>query len=126
MTLYVLPDVEFWATGYLRDGLAAEGIDGVFVSNEVPDPRQDRMVVVRRVGGRGERIRDFPRLQVRVFDRDPDTLPALVAAVRALLARAPGNGPVRASSESGGPVTIPDVHPQRLMTFDLTTRGAPL
>lgn len=126
MTLYVLPDAELWATGYLRDALAAEGLDDVYVSNEVPDPRRARMVVATRNGGIGDRIVDRPRMTVRVFDEDPDTIADLVAVVRALMMRALGNGPVRKVAENAGPVEIPDAQAQRLMTYDLTLRGGPL
>ncbi len=118
--MYVLPDVELWATGYLRDNLDAD----VYVSNETPDPRQPRMVIVRRDGGVGDRILDRPLLTVRVMNDDPEAIADDVALVRALLARAAGNGPVRQVKENGGPVTVPGTQPERLMTYDLTTRGA--
>ena len=117
---YLLPDAELWATGYLRGALG----EGVYVSNRVPDPVRSRMVVVRRVGGNGDRIVDRPRLQIRVFADDEDALADLLPSVRAALMSAPGNGPARASTESGGPLTIPNpVQEERLLTYDLVLRG---
>lgn len=116
--LYLLPDAELWATGYLREAL------GVYVSNRVPDPVRDRMVVVRRVGGVGDRFVDRPRLQVRVFAESEDALADLLPRVRAALLRSPGNGPARRAAESGGPVTVPNpVQEERLLTYDLILRG---
>lgn len=118
---YVLPDIELWATGYLRAGLAPD----VYVSNEIPSTHQARMVIVRRDGGAGTRVLDKPLLSIRVFNDDPEAIESDVATVRSLMLRAAGNGPVRRVTENGGPLTIPDQpQPERLMSYDLVTRGA--
>lgn len=122
--MYVFPDAVLWATGYLREALDAL-YPGIYVGSRVASPREGYMVVVNRRGGLAERFRDRPRLGVRVFAPTEDAANALAADVRALMLAAPGNGPVRAASETGGLTEADDEQPARLLTFDLITRGVP-
>ena len=66
----VHPDVELWATGYLRAALAGRPelvAASVHVSNQKPTTNKPRTVVVRRDGGPQRGLFDFPRLGVRVW-----------------------------------------------------------
>jgi hypothetical protein len=120
----VFPDAVLWATDYLRRRLTDLGHADVFVGSKVPDPREPRMAVVRRVGGVGPNpFVDGPRLQVRVFGSTDEDATELAGLVRALLLASPGDGPVRRARD-GGLVDVEDVQPLRLLTVDLLTRGA--
>lgn len=131
LPVVIFPDVEAWAVGYLAAQLAGwpePFVDGVYVSNEVPNPRLDRMVIVRRDGGpRLDVARESARLGIRVWgpaENDADTND-LTQLVRALLAASPGEGPVRRYTEIAGPSTIPDEsdQPLRYFTAELTARA---
>lgn len=125
----VHPDVELWATGYLRTALAARGeayAAGVLVSNTVPATRAGRMVVVRRDGGpRTDVLRDVARLAVRVWagtEQEATDLARLVSGV--LAAAATGSPVARVVVVSGpSPVADPSGQPLRFMAFEVTTRG---
>ena len=126
----IFPDVELWATGYLRAALAARPeafASGVFVSNAKPTTNKPRTVVVRRDGGPQRGLFDFPRLTVRVWaDKEKDASD-LARLVQALLVVSPGNGPVVAATVLSGPQGIPDdSQPQKLLGVELQTRGTNL
>lgn len=122
-------DIEAWAVDYLRDALDGRlepYTSGVYVSNEVPKVRADRMVIVRRDGGpRITIVTELARLTIRVWARTDADATDLTNMVRALIAASPGVGQVRKAEEIGGPVTIPDQseQPQRLFTVQLTARS---
>lgn len=121
------PDVELWATGYLRSALAARSepyAAGVLVGVIVPDVRRDRMVMVRRDGGpRLDQIRESARLSVRVWGRTEQEASDLARLVAALLWASPDGDPVLRVTQNSGPSPIPDEQPQRLMSFDVVVRG---
>ena len=124
--MYVLPDAELWLVDYL-----APLLPGVHVSTRVPNPRQSRMVTVRRDGGPGDRFRDEPRFGIRVWGdkRAEDPLADvadLMAEVRAHMHDAPGDGPCRRWREQSGPVPIPDESGQPLLYLvgEAVLRGA--
>lgn len=128
----VQPDVELWATGWLRDALAGRPepyASGVYVSNRVPTTRRDRMVIVRRDGGsRLDLLREVARVGVNVWagtERDAADLSRLVAA---LLWSAPNGAPVLQVTQPMGstPVADPSGQPLRYQTFEVTTRGTQL
>lgn len=128
----IFPDVELWATGFLRTALAARGeayAAGVHVSTTVPATRHNRMVVVRRDGGpRLDATREAARLAVRVWattDQDATDLARLVAA---LLWAAPDGNPVLKVTQVSGvsPVADPSGQPLRFMSFELVIRGVDL
>lgn len=131
MTTPVLfPDVELWATGWLRDALAGRTepyAQDVYVGNSVPSPRRDRMVTFRRDGGpRLDQVRELARVGVNVWatsERDATDLARLVAA---LLWAAPDGAPVLRAQQVSGPSPIPDEQPRRFMSFELTVRGTNL
>jgi hypothetical protein len=127
LTPVEFPDVELWATGYLRSALAARSepyAASVLVGVVVPDVRRDRMVMVRRDGGpRLDQIRESARLTVRVWGRTEQEASDLARIVSALLWASPDGDPVLRVSQNSGPSPIPDEQPQRLMSFDVVVRG---
>ena len=126
----IFPDVELWATGYLRTALAARGeayASGVYVSNSKPTTNRPRTVVVRRDGGPQRGVFDFPRLTVRVWADVEKEAADLARLVQALLVVAPGNGPVVRVTSLSGPQGIPDdSQPQKYLSVELQTRGSAL
>ena len=128
----VMPDVELLLTGYLRDALAArseECCQDVHVSTSVPNPREDRMVVVRRDGGRRlDAFRDLARVGVQVWASSFGECVELASIVRALIQGLPDGAPILACSEQLAPSAVPDKsgQPMRYGVFDLTLRGSDL
>lgn len=128
----VFPDIELWATGYIRTALAGRPESyalNVHVSNETPRSRRDRMVIVRRDGGpRLDEVREAARLAVRVWGRTEQEATDLARLVRALIWVAPDGNPVLRVTELSGPTPVADEskQPLRYMTFELTLRGTNL
>lgn len=125
------PDIEAWAVTYLTTALAARAEDyaeDVHVSNHVPDPRADRMVIVRRDGGVPANLIDVPRLNVSVWGPTEEEVADLTRLVAALLWAAPDGVPATDAEMVGGPVAIadPSGQPRRSMTFEIRTRGEEL
>ena len=112
LPVVLFDDIELWATGALRAALAARSepyTDDVYVSNKVPNPRRDRMLIVRRDGGgRLDVVREAPRLGINVWaktEQDANDLGRLVAA---LLWAAPDGDPVSRVTVTGGPYPVAD------------------
>lgn len=128
----IFPDVELWATGYLRTALAGRTeayATGVYLSNTVPSPRRDRMVIVRRDGGpRLDVTREAARLAVRVWAKTEQDATDLARLVAALLWAAPTGEPVvRVTQPTGStPVADDSGQPLRFMSFEITVRGSNL
>lgn len=128
----IFPDVELWATAYLRAALAArveEYTEDVFVSNAVPSPRRPRMVVVRRDGGpRLDKTREAARLSCRVWAESEQDVADLASMVRALMWAAPDGNPVCRVNDLAGPSAVADESgtPLRFMSFELIVRAANL
>lgn len=127
----IFPDVELWASTYLRDALAARDevyTWGVYVSNRVASPRKDRMVIVRRDGGNSTGLRDQARLSVQVWAKTDQDATDLARLVAALLWAAPTGDPVLKVQQQSGPTPIADSsqQPLRYLVFDVHTRGTPL
>lgn len=122
-TPIVFPDVELWATGYLRTALAAHGYAGTFVSNR----RENQAVAVwiRRDGGPTlDPIREVARLGVNVFAKTEQAATDLGRTVSALLRAAADGDPVLRVEQVAGPSPIADTSgPRRFMSFELTVRG---
>ena len=129
MPLVVFPDVEAWCVTYLRDALLArpeEFAEDVYVSTQVPSPRLDRMVIVRRDGGpRMSVVTERARLGIRVWGESDALAHDLTQLVRALLAASPGTGPVKRADETSGPSYIAEEsgQPFRYLVVELTTRA---
>lgn len=128
----VFPDVELWATGWLRTALAARPeayAANVFVGTAVPSTRRDRMVTIRRDGGpRLDATREAARLGVNVWGKTEQEASDLARLVRALLWAAPDGNPVCRVDELAGPSPVADEsgQPRRFLTFELTVRGSDL
>ena len=73
----IQPDIELWATTWLRAQLTARAESyaaGVFVSNSVPTTRRDRMVIVRHDGGlRASALLELSRIGVQVWAKTRPT-----------------------------------------------------
>lgn len=124
-TPVIFPDVELWATGYLRTALASHGYPGMFVSNK--RGTQTTAVWVRRDGGPAGQVLETPRLGVNVYAPTEQKVIDLARVVSALLRAAPDGNPVTRVVQTMGPSPIPDASgPRRYMTFELVVRGSAL
>lgn len=125
-TPIIFPDVELWATGYLRTALASHGYPGMFVSNK--RETQTTAVWVRRDGGPAlDVVREAARLGVNVFAATEQAATNLALTVSALLRAAADGSPVLRVAQTLGPSPIADESgPRRYMTFEITVRGADL
>lgn len=129
-TPVIFPDVELWATGWLRAALAARAepyATDVLVGVVVPTTRRPRMVMVRRDGGRRlDATREAPRLGINVWGSSEQEAGDLARLVAALLWAAPDGSPVLRASQLAGPSPVADAQPRRYMTFELVVRGTDL
>jgi len=129
LPVVVFPDVEAWCVQYLQAQLAARPepyASGVVVATKIPNPRADRMVIVRRDGGpRMGVAHEIARLGVRVFGETDEVATDLTQLVRALLAASPGEGPIRRYVEISGPSYLIEEsgQPVRYFTAELTSRA---
>lgn len=125
-TPIIFPDVELWATGYLRTALASHGYPSMFVSNK--RETQTTAVWVRRDGGPTlDHVREAARLGVNVFAPTEQAATDLARTVSALLRAAADGSPVVLVTQTSGASPIPDESgPRRYMTFEITVRGADL
>jgi hypothetical protein len=135
-TPIVFPDIELWATTYLRSVLpsygytlwtaASPGDEKVFVSNK--RETQKTAVWVRRDGGQAlDVVREAPRLSVNVFATSDKKATDLALRVSALLRSAPDGAPVLKVEQMLGPSPIADASgPHMFMTFELQVRGSAL
>lgn len=127
--LVLFADAEAWAVDFLAGFLSARAepyAQGVRVSTRVPEPRADRMVVVRRDGGpRQTPVSEVARLAVRVWATSDEDASDLTNLVRAALASSPGEGPVRAATEISGPSYVIEEsgQPLRYVVVELTMRA---
>lgn len=121
----VFPDVELWATGYLRSALDARS-ETVFVSNEDTE-NEGRRVIFRDDGGwRANETMQARRFGCRVFGTDKQDTSDLAALVAALLEDATGDGPVKRVTVAP-PFPVPDpTGPMRYFTGELFVTGTPL
>ena len=125
------PDVEALVCTRLRSLLSARSephAQGVWVSNAVPDPRRDRMVIVRRDGGTARGERDRARLTVRCWATTPKDAADLGRLTAALLQSLPGLGGVLQVIPVSGPTRLPDEsgQPSVYLTTEVHMRGEQL
>lgn len=123
----LFPDVELWATAYLRGALALHGYSGVFVSNRRES--QPVAVWVRRDGGAVvSSVIEQPRLSINVFAAGATDLAVsdLARVVSALMRGAADGKPVCRVDQTLGPSPVADTVPRRFMSFVLTVRGTEL
>ena len=109
----IFPDAAALFIGQLEAGLAANAADAVTVHGKVPNPRPDRFVVIRRMGGpRRLPMVDEPTLQVdswALTDADADDLAQLVRAVlHGLRGAVVDDVTIYRVAEMGGPGQMPD------------------
>lgn len=128
--MVIFPDVELWATDYLRTALASrsEEYADAKVSNAVPTTMPARLVAVRRDGGPELDVaRELARLGVNIYAPTEQEATDLARLVRALLKAAPDGKPV-CKVTTTGPSPIPDRSgkPHRYFTVELIVRGADL
>ncbi len=124
----VYPDAELVLTGRLRTELAARPelyAASAFVSNSVPNPRRDYMVIIRRDGGPEGELRDQARISLQVWaktEKDANDLARLVVALTKTFA---DGSPIVAVVPNSGPMAIPDEsgQPLRYIVADFHTRG---
>lgn len=121
------PDVELWATTYLRTELLQrpEHVADAFVSNKVPTTRRDRMVIVRRDGGRTANLRDIARVNVRCWAKTDQDAIDLARLVSALLFDAPGADGVLRVVQQSGPIPVADEsgQPMRMSVYEIHSRA---
>lgn len=130
-TPLLFPDVELVLTAYLRSALAGRPesyAQDVYVSNRVPDPRRDRMVIIRRDGGSSDGFRDVARMSFRIWAQNEKAATDLARLVVALLHAAPTGNPIVRVSPQSGPTPIADESEQslRYVVMDVHTRAATL
>lgn len=128
--LAALPvDADLWWIVYLRGALVGRSepyAQGVYFDRRVPDPRRDRMVIVRRDGGNVSGAFDRPRIALDVWAKTEQDATNLASLIIALALDAPGtNGCVRVTHESGpNDVADPSGQPRRLSLITATHRAA--
>ena len=129
----LFPDIELVLTTKFRAALAARTepyATGVFVSNAVPNPRRDRMVIVRRDGGTPTAMRDRPRVTVRVWAMSEQDATDLARLVMALAPTLIDGSPIVAAPTDGrpGPNPVADEsgQPMRMLSIEFHTRPTQL
>lgn len=129
LPIVIHDDIELWTCNRLRELLADRPetyTDGVYVSNIIPDPRRDRMVIVRRDGGgRLDAVREAPRLGINVWAKTEQDATNLGRMVAALLWASPDGDPVSRVTITGGPYAVADPADQylRYITAELISKG---
>lgn len=130
----IFPDVVAWACSYLRDALGQRPepyTENVHVGANTPDPRKNRMVIVREDGGArlDDGVRDSCLLGINVWATSEQEARQLAQLVRSLLWAAPdgSNGVVRVESGTR-PVMVPDESKQAraFFTIPVVVTGSPL
>ena len=120
-------DADLWWIVYLRGALVGREesyAQGVAFSRKVPNPRLDRMVIVRRDGGNVRGVFDRPRITLDVWAKTDKDVADLASLVTALAFDAPGtNGCVRVEHLSGPlDVTEASGQPRRTVLIEATHR----
>lgn len=125
------PDMEAWATDYLRTRLAARAepyASGVTVGTRVPTTMPARMVTVRDDGGSRGDVTRPTTLGVNVWAATDADCSDLTRLVLALLEASAGHGPVVACGGTNGPFPVPEDSgkPHRYLSVTLTVTGTPI
>lgn len=133
MTLPVIifPDAVAVTIGYLREQLDLRDVDAV-VAKDVPNPRPDTLVMIRRGGGvRQTVISDRPLLIVECWAPASETAHDLAQLCRGLLHAMAGTTqsgvPVYRVDDAGGVIDLPDplsTQPRYTFTVQAHLRGA--
>lgn len=122
-------DADLWWIVYLRGALVGRTepyASSVYFDRKVPNPRRDRMVIVRRDGGQVRGVFDHPRVALDVWaktEQDATDLANLMVAL-AQVAPLAGAG-VTAVTHISGPNAVPDPSgkPRRLCLIEATHRA---
>lgn len=127
----VYPDIELVLIPKIKAALAARAepyAAGALVSNNVPDSRSPRMVIVRRDGGTQAELRDRPRVALRIWASTEKDASALAALVIALCQTFVDGNPILRVGDISGPSPVPDSsdQPLRYAVINFETRGVPL
>ena len=135
MTFQPIPalpiDADLWWIVYLRGALLGRSepyAQGVKFDRRVPNPRPDRLVVVRRDGGNVSGVFDRPRVALDVWAKTEQEATDLAVLIVAFAFNASGtNGCTRVTHLSGpNSVADPSGQPRRLSLIEATHRAAVL
>lgn len=122
-------DADLWWIVYLRGAVVGRPesfLTGVKFDRKVPNPRPDRLVVVRREGGNVSGLFDKPRVAFDVWATTEQDATNLANLMVALALKAPLAGAGCTNVEHlGGPNSVPDPsgQPRRLALIEATHRA---
>lgn len=122
-------DADLWWIVYLRGALAdrAESYaQGVYFDRKVPNPRRDRMVIVRRDGGSVVGLFDQPRVAFDIWAKSEQDATNLANLIVALAQVAPlADAGCTSVTPLSGPnaVADPSGQPRRLALIEATHRA---
>lgn len=124
-------DADLWWIVYLRGALSDRSesyAQNVHVGRKVPNPRVDRMLIVRRDGGNVTGTFDRPRITLDCWAKTDQDVANLARLVTALAFDAPGaDSCVRVEHLSGpNDVTEASGQPRRSVLIEATHRAANL
>ena len=124
-------DADLWWIVYLRGALVGRTepyAQGVKFDRSVPNPRPDRLVVVRRDGGNVSGVLDRPRVTLDVWAKTEKDAHDLSALLVAIALDAPGTSSCVRVEHLSGPnaVADPSGTPRRLCSIEATHRTAVL
>lgn len=131
------PDPVTLVIGYLRDTFAAldvtqfPNVDGVTVSNRVPDARPVPCVRVQREGGTMSQLHDVGRLMIESWHDRDDKAADLCGITRDLLRIMPGvvdGWTIHRVEEVTGPTALSDPisdSPRYFTVVEITVRAKP-
>lgn len=122
-------DADLWWIVYLRGafvGRAESYAQNVYFDRRVPNPRRDRMVIVRRDGGATSGVFDQPRMTFDVWAKTEQDATNLANLVIALAKVAPlADAGCTNVTHLSGPNPVPDEsgQPRRLALIEATHRA---
>ena len=121
-------DADLWWIVYLRGALVGRSepyAQGVHFDRKVPNPRRDRMVIVRRDGGNVTGVFDRPRVAFDVWAKTEQDATNLVNLIVALAMDAPDTNGCTNVTHIGGPNSVPDPsgQPRRQAVIEATHRA---
>jgi len=126
----IFDDIEAWTVAALSAALATRleaYAQGVTVATKIPNPRTNRMVIVRRDGGGHlDAVREAPRLGINVFAASDVEAVNLARLVAALLWASPDGNPVVRVQITGGPYAVADTDSTQsryYITAELISKG---
>lgn len=128
LPVIVTPDVEMWATGWIRTALVIRPepyVQGVVVDNKIPNPRPARLIAVRHDGGpRTNLLQTSARLAVNVLAGTEQDAADLSRLVEGLLLSVVNVPPVDEITSLSSITRVDDTVPRRYFTVQVLMRGA--